>query len=227
MAQLRIPKQYQVGIKKLYALNDKVAQELLYILTAEKPVLSRKKFIACVSSKVEGVEIGDIEEIISTLLALHSFRAFIDKTIPDFVEDIAYAQNLTDLEIPSEGQERIKERLVNFLSSKTLSVTAKALDVLTEHERVFDSVRIITDVRSIFGEGLTDIDIESPLAAVVIHMLKIRYNRGGDLEEFYVALDTEDIVEVRKCLERAEAKARNLKAMLNTANVPYMGVDSK
>jgi hypothetical protein len=59
--------------------------------------------------------------------------------------------------------------MVALALDDTVGTAAKAGPVLTEHERIFEDARILTDVRPIFHPDLS----EKPNAAVIVHMLRL------------------------------------------------------
>ena len=107
-----------------------------------------------------------------------------------------------------------------FELRRSLSVTTKALDVLTSHDRVFYTARILTDLRPVFDESGDLIE-----AAVIVHNLRIHYGQDDDHRDFYVALDTRDIQSLRDVLDRADKKARSLEELLRLSGVSYLDAD--
>jgi hypothetical protein len=107
-----------------------------------------------------------------------------------------------------------------FELRRSLSVTTKALDVLTSQDRVFYSARILTDLRPVFNESGDAIE-----AAVIIHNLCIHYGHDDDHWDFYVALDTSDIQSLRDVLDRADKKAGSVEELLRRSGVSYLDVD--
>lgn len=227
MGNLIIPEQYGGGIQKIHHLSESQMMELLQTLTSERPMIGRKKLIACLKSKLTNLDENTVEEIATTLLALHSFRSFLDKSVDDFVQDIADSENLSSLEIPEAEHEPLKKRLLQLLSVQMLAIASKALNVLTAHEHVLDNTRILTDIRPIYRDDSANIVEDEPAAAVIIHMLGLRYQDGGEVKEFFVALDTEDVRKMQAVLERANAKADTLKTMLKKAGVPYLEIETE
>lgn len=100
------------------------------------------------------------------------------------------------------------EKLVSLLSVKPLNVSAKAIDLQTEDERVFCDARILTDLRPVFGSD----SAATPEGLTIVHILKLGYDQGGERHrDFYVALNADDLQTLRKVIDRAEAKAKSLK----------------
>ncbi len=129
----------------------------------------------------------------------------------------------------SEGQEeeqwgRLRKFLLHALSMEgTVGTTAKAGTILTEHERIFENVRVFTDFRPIFHVDVS----EKPNAGVIVHMLKIthrdKYKRKFD--EYY-ALDSNDIAKVKDALDRAVQKEKSLRETMESAGLSVLDVQA-
>src|SRR5690606_37680681 len=87
----------------------------------------------------------------------------------------------------------------------SVGVTSKAWVVIREYERTYCSGRVLTDLRPVFG-----LDSDQPAAFVVAHNLRISFHRGDELEEFFVALRSKDLQDLKQVLERASQKDRQL-----------------
>lgn len=220
-ANLHIPEQYRQGVEKIANLQDKEFEELLVTVQHEPPTLQREAFIASVASKAKGISPSDISAIVDTLMALYVVRAFLELPIDDFVNNISATQ---DIDLSSTQRNQLRRQLGAFLALDSLTVTSKALGVLSESERGFHDARVITDVRPIFGENVA----VPPAAAVIFHTLEINYhyNRGRSVDGFFVVLDTADIQTLREVLNRADAKARSLVSMLEAAKVLHLEIES-
>lgn len=229
MEELQIPSQYQSGIRKIHELSAQQAEALLSVLTSEPPTLHGRNLVACVQSRVDEIESEVTAEITHTLLALHAFRSFLDVSVNEFVEDIGSADNFAVMEIPEADFESLRARLAEFLRAKPLSITSKAMNVLMAHEHVLHNARILTDVRAVFDDedDLSNSSSNSLAAAVIVHMLALRCRDNGDLKEYYIALDTEDVRDLQLTLERANSKAKILQNTLKEAGIPYLEIESE
>lgn len=92
--------------------------------------------------------------------------------------------------------------------------------MLLEQGQAFCGARILTDIRPLFAPDLK----AAPTAALVVHTLRISYHQGSELKQFYVAMDSEDIQALKNTLDRAESKAENLHAVLDTAKITCLDV---
>jgi hypothetical protein len=129
----------------------------------------------------------------------------------------------------SEGKEdeewgRLRDFLLHSLFlEKIVGTTAKAGNILTEHERIFDSVRILTDFRPIFHADVS----EFPNAGVIIHMLKITHRDKHDRKfDAYFALDTNDITKMKNVLDRALEKEQALRKTMSDAGLTTLDVQA-
>jgi hypothetical protein len=138
--------------------------------------------------------------------------------LSEFAEEVCRSLDETKvdaLKLKPERRDIFKQRITRLLApSSSLAITARAVDVLTEHERIFTSARIITDIRSVFSDPS-----EKPSAAFIVHMLNIHYRQGREKKEFFVALDSDDIAKLKEVLDRAEKKAKSLATLLDASGI--------
>lgn len=216
--ELTVPRYVRRGLEKLAGLTKESTQELLSVLKEEKASLSGSSMLQRIAARIEEAE--GLNDIIYMLLSIYRARQEYGLSTDTLVERMS--SDIEELGLSQDQQGQLKERLLEFLSIKSLAVTAKAANVMTSHERIFRKARILTDVRPIFEED----DSGHPAAAVVIHMLKITYQQNDGDAHFFVALDTEDVRKLRDVLNRADKKAANLQSLLEATNVPYLEVRS-
>lgn len=96
------------------------------------------------------------------------------------------------------------------------------MEVMREHEHVLCEPRVLTDLRPVFGKN------EEPAAGVIVHTMKIKYHEGayGPLKEFFVALNSEDIEELRDILDRATRKEESLRRLATEAGLRCLDLES-
>ena len=223
MAELRIPEEYERGFVAIRALNEEQVQDLVLAFEGEPPTLSRADLRARIGSRVNTVTRGDLDRVVETLVSLYALRDSMVLETSDFADVICEAMDesgVEELEFDDdEDRGLFKTRLVQLLGMNSLDISAKANDLLYEHEHTAHSpMRVLTDIRPIFG---TDPESD-PEGAVIVHTLKINYHEGRRVKEFFISLDTEQIDELISALERANLKAESLKRMLAGTNVPYI-----
>jgi hypothetical protein len=104
-----------------------------------------------------------------------------------------------------------------FSAEQSLGLVVKAIEVLSESERMFADARVLTDLRPVFGPALD----AGPQASVVIHTLRI--DCTGEPNRFHVVLDAEDLRRLRDVLDRALEKEAALKKMGEDMKLPVLG----
>ena len=224
MARLVIPEEYKGGMTTLLELKDAPIQELISALESAPLAMNYRTLSERVAPQVASIPREDVEEILEILVSLYVVRTSADVPVPEFIIDLCEAMDESgdeSLQIPSEKRDNFSQRLINLFSINALSVAAKARSVLVDHEHALCSARMFTDIRPVFGEQPDEL----PMAAVLVHTLKLTYHHGNQLKEFFVAMDTEDLANLKEVVERAEKKAASLKSVIGVAKVPYVDAE--
>ena len=143
-----------------------------------------------------------------SLVSMYASMSRSETPVSQFVED------LTDAVMDSESSEIVRktmsERLSRLLNVTNLRLSAKATVLRVDHERVYNSSRVITDLRPVFDEP-----IEEGLSGfMVIHQLKMVSLRRGEPEELFFAMDDHDLALLKKTLDRAELKSKQIRRLL-------------
>lgn len=215
---LQIPKRYRPGLEKIATLNEEAFQSLVNALNEEPPSFDIEEII---SSKVEGIENDDIEEILEAVCSLYKLCEASDFSLTQIIEALHKAL-LEDLQgLSSKQQVGLKERLRKILDlDSSLGITSKARSLI-DYERVYLGNRILTDIRPFFKETN-----QEPRGVIIAHVLKIIYHQEpSGVNEFFVSLDEDDLQQLRKAIELAEQRVRNIKAMLSQKDIPYLKVE--
>lgn len=223
MAQLRIPEEYAGGLGLIATLPDDAVGELAIALTGETlPSLDAKnanRSTGLISAKVPSIPIKDLRQIVATILSLYSVLVTSDVSVDDFVNDIIEAMRRSkrpdfSLQDP-ESPPRVQKRLKSLLGSNALTIAAKAVAIQHEHEHTLCTLRIFTDARPVYGD-----DVSTPPSAVAVtHMLKLTYHEGRDTKEIHIALDKDDLTNLKAQIVRAESKVSGLRKVFQESTV--------
>lgn len=102
----------------------------------------------------------------------------------------------------------------------SLGVSAKVAGLRGEYENVYYSARVLTDIRPVFGADPTS----KPVAGAVVHTLRLTFHQTGSesRNEFYVAMDSKDLTQLRQLLDRAAAKEVSLASVIEEAGMKYL-----
>jgi hypothetical protein len=215
LPRLTIRPQHHAGISTLLGWDPAVFDQFLLTLEQQPPSVS---FFLPTFSDITFPNIPeqDGESVFAATVSLHMVRATADVALDAFVQDASDAIAHFD---SAGSSQQSKERLRKLLGLESLAISAKAVTLLTDHQRTLHSLRILTDVRYVFQPDAE----KEPQGAVISHMLKLSYHEGGDHKEFFVSLDGDDIANLRDALDRVDIKTATLKRKLALADVPYLG----
>lgn len=106
--------------------------------------------------------------------------------------------------------------LAALLGSDAIRTLGKAADLAGEHDRVFHTGRIITDLTPIFGDP-----VDEPVGAVLTHRLRVSYfGSNSRVEELELAFSSEQLEDLENMIRRARSKAASLEALLERVSLP-------
>lgn len=226
---LTIPERYKESFANLVRMRP---EELEALKTAVSHAHAKSSIFAFVSELAEkspaGLNFHDLHPLFGMLGSLARLLADeVWSSAQEFVGELIRAAKAENLR-PSDGDwDRLSQALAAFFASdSSLAITSKASELLSENERRLcaENCRVLTDLRPIFPRGA----IGHPNAAVLQHILKIAYHDNtGEVREFYVALDSDDLRQLRNILERAVAKEASLGQQLRQATITVVGSESE
>ncbi len=218
---VKIPKTHKEPLRKLAGMDAASRARLIAAIQAANAALDPDDLIAQVKQEA-GVDPSSAGSIISMLVSM--YRA-ADGNPHQFASDAVDAAK-EELEGPKKDAEEwaaFTNDLATLLGlDGSLGVTAKVVDVRYEYGSVFCSARILTDIRPVFGSD----PARSPLAAAIVHTLRITHHAGESHEDFYVALDAEDLRKLRDQIDRAVKKESSLKAIIEKTPMKYLDSDA-
>jgi hypothetical protein len=204
---LTVPESDRIGLALLRELGDGEFNKLLAdIAQSPGPVPS-----------INGLGTAAAETLMDAIHSLYRVREYNEVSTDEFISDVCEAL-LEYKELTPDQQPQFRERLARVLSIDALKVAAKAVSLSTEFEHGYCSARVLTDARPVYGKNPK----EAPSAMIITHTLKLSYHdgeRGGKLSDFYIALGSGDVSELREALERAEDKAKSLQTALGPSGI--------
>lgn len=221
--KLKIPESHRNALRKLFALDKEARAGLVRALQKAAPALSPSNLAESISAEVK-LDKQITKELVAVFAAMYWAKDARRVPLDEFVEYACDAiRDLKDETIrPPDGDwTYVKGYLKTILSfEESLGVSAKAMDVMAEHANTYCKARVLTDIRPVFKSDVS----AGPAAAVIVQTLKLRYHRGDEMSEFFLAMDSEDMAKLRSVLDRAEAKAAALRGILAGSGTPYIDV---
>jgi hypothetical protein len=220
---IRVPESQVVYIKKLLELPEEKIDKFLEVLGNAGPQFNVFDLADKTAGSL-GLPQEFTVEILRVLTSLYLTRDWKTQPIEEFVDKEVFPAlkraNAFSAEQIGPQWKKLRKLLVTGLSfERSVGTAAKAGVVLTNHERIFSGARIMTDMRPIFHLNVS----EKPEAAMIIHMLKITqrdsHQRQNDL---YFALDSNDIQALKDLIDRAMAKEKTLKDVLQNSGITVL-----
>ncbi|WP_344008678.1 hypothetical protein [Nocardioides lentus] len=190
---MQIPDEHRDALRSLLELSASDFESLIRSLESASP--SVEGVVNAFESTVE-----DASTAAAAVLAFSTWRTSHDRSFDDALGSLRSSLEL----------ESVPEGLSRLLNARPLTIIAKAIDLGVSHERVFQSARVMSDMRPIFGENVE----EPPIAAVVTHELLLNVYGGASGEELYVSLDSSDVKALRAQLDRALEKQTQLEMLI-------------
>lgn len=198
-------------------------RSLFEAIRATPPALTIDAWLSQVARATADSKPHDVVRMLATLYQLRQQNA--PKPMPDFVAELRRAAEETgDEGLASRSKwEALQPDLIAMLSQDdTLGITSKALDVMTEVERMYLSARIVSDLRSLFGGS----SVGPPVAAVVVHNLIVNYYQDSSPRSVTFGLDARDLEQLRAAVERAVEKDREIRALARKAGLNLLDTES-
>ena len=210
---LRVPRQDQRAFAHFVMLESEDMAALVKALQSAPPCLSSKELATNIQQQVQ-IDPKRLRGLVGVVLGLFGAYSAADVSLADFVEDVIdlARRTLESDEAKKVDWGTLKKYLVKLFSLEdSLGVTSKALGVMIQNQHVYSEARVLSDIRAIFKPHS-----EEPVAAVIVHNLRIAYQEGEASREFYVAMDSNDLRDMKKHIDRAITKEAALRKSLDT-----------
>jgi hypothetical protein len=218
---LKIPKEQLEALEVIISIPDKEMNGLLSALSSLPLSLDFDALVKEISPKAESFSFARPDTLGTLLISLNASRAHGDTPVPKFVNEVIRSMERATppIDLSGDKRSRAKDRITKLLGLEPLSAATKANHLQHDFERLLTHSRILTDARPVYGQDPAG----KPLAMIITHTLKLTYSESGDEQtELYLALDSQDITDLKQVLNRAEAKAKSLAKAFVTADIPVL-----
>lgn len=215
---MKVPSEHAVALKCLADLPEDSFESLLIALEKSRRAIEPDHLASELVAHLPGISENELKSVVAMLVSMYSALDYFDTPPDEFARSIgeAASQNkLNGVDLTTSLASVLQGRLSKLLSTDAISFRSKAVSVLREQNHAFCSARILTDIRPVFDVGLET----APSSAFLIHMLRISFHKSGSIEEFFVALDKDDLANLHEVVERALKKDDNLRNVLQKINI--------
>lgn len=217
---LRIPSRYQPGLRALAEIPDDQAERLLAALTEMPSRLTTSRLAEHAREAVPELA----HEALDVLEAILSLVPFLPEdedaagrkdAATRLADDVS---NSPDFDVGGEARAKLSERLRRLLVLEPVVLAARALDLVTEFDRVYHGARVLTDLRPVFGP---DARLGAKAAALVSTLKIEAHEDDGRIRPYYFALDHADLLELKGVVDRALVKTLEMKRLAERLQLPY------
>jgi hypothetical protein len=117
-----------------------------------------------------------------------------------------------------EDEDLALTRFEQLLRCQNLVKLSKATDLSSEHDRYFDTARLICDIRPVFGDDKDSVD-----SVLLSHDLRITYiATSGVVETTSIRMDTEDLKFLRDLVDDEIRKTVSVRKFLKQGGAKEM-----
>ena len=198
----------ETAIDDLFHLAKRSDQLLEIISSASEvgPKATLEELAGSTADKV-AVQKTEVQRILRSILNVYELGLDLkigpESLVNALTEKIASkAATAKALETWRRATEKIIEAIRSLNPDHAIVITRKANRIVNDHEHLFISAKIITDIRPIFNTAGDKI-----IQSLISHVLSIHYRSGKDHCDIQFALDANDVSELKALCERAERKA--------------------
>lgn len=215
MSKYIIPEKFKEGFEDLITFKEELFDKLVRFFSEVKIGTGPVEFSKELKEHFPNQANLNLSQV------LYSFGSLLNNKAE--ISNIELAKELTEAfnELSSEkiNNDLLNARLCSlFQASNNLKITVKALELLKENDNVYTDSRILSDVRMIFNEDLT----EDNNCALIMHNLRLNYLSNNEEKEFYISLDLNDLKKLQKTINRAIEKDETIKNINNNLQFIYI-----
>src|ERR1700726_2780440 len=143
MPEITVPESARPAIQRLAHMSEEDFQTFLNALEGAKPAASPEIFWKHVAANAPDIDSTTIQLVVNELFSMVSAIEKVGLTFDAFAKmasDAAFSGSSDEFPINESQKDILKDRLTRLFALKaSLGLTAKALDILTDAQRLFFS----------------------------------------------------------------------------------------
>jgi hypothetical protein len=209
--KVRVPDAHRAPYELIAQLPEDAAAGLFAALTEQPLVLDTDELYERVVSR-DALPPADAEAVVDAFVSLALFVASDHRDIEEVAATLA---SDPALELEAASREALRARLAEGLRAGSIRGTAKVINLVWGDRAIYSEAETFSEIRPVFDEDL----LADPMAAMVLHTLRISYFQDGDLLSFHVTLNTTEVEALRGVLDRAINKQATLTRLISSGGV--------
>jgi hypothetical protein len=208
-ANYSIPTNLIEGFAILRNLPGDIISKISEALS-EFPVGATQKIFVETFSKIIPEE-DDVEITAASVFSMGRLISMEDADLNKISIGLARAyfhQSHDNDEDGSETKKLASIILILLSSWVNAKKTFKAIRLLGHNERIYRKANIVTDIRLVFDDDLSN----KNRSALIIHQMEIDYFiAGNESDEFFITMDTSNLQKLKEQINRALEKEQKIK----------------
>ncbi len=213
MPRMNIPGPLKGPLASVVSIADEVFNALVESLRSMSPSSSPTAIVSRIGAALGGNSLRLTSGgILGALFSLYQLRDTNGVAMPEFIDDLGDAMKASATQTPFDLSV-FKKRAEVLLDIPSLAISTKAYNIQREQPRFFLGTCVLRQSPNLFkrwriSKGSDDLtSIENCL------------HGGRRVNEFFVALDGDDLASLQKVIARAQAKARALAGLLEKTDL--------
>lgn len=200
MAKLIIPPDVIDGFKEIAKFDEIQINELANYLDKFKVGTKFEELDKFINSKLH---VSNSNTLVKTIISLGELLESEDVNYSELAHELRDSIEQSLQEENVSKLDNLEFNLVKiFENSKNLKLTIKAYNLLLENSNVYVDGKIISDIRLIFNDNLT----EPNRNGVIIHRLHLTLQNKKDSSEIILTIDNSDLKKLKDVIDRALLK---------------------
>lgn len=206
ITRIRLTQSQLADLEAVCSVGPSVLERIAAALTDSGGLLRPAQLQAIVARETDNETAKTFRRVLLGL-ATASRRAFV--TIPDLLDDVGQSVAGRSGEASSKWTE-CRSSLELILNSTAMTLTAKAIDLVIDFEKLYLRGRLVTDIRPVFNDSRGAI-----VGAAITQTLRIDYmTHDGDEVSVALALDNKDVAQLKEECDRALRKGEVTNKMM-------------
>lgn len=221
-----IPNSVRPGLKVLLSLTPEQASSLVHSLKTLPLDLTMDDLVTTLSATLAPIKQADHRKLITAVFSLYTLQSRretqSEQTASDVVDAATKLAEFRPL-VSGDVRQSAIDVMTKVLNIDEVQQRIKMLDVTNQYERRFHDIRILSDIRPVYGDN----PAEPPSQLHVMHTIKLSFHDETSIKDIYVSVHPQDLPKLTEAIERAEAKQRSLQILISRFNLMPKGGEAQ
>jgi hypothetical protein len=205
----------------LARLDESFVQELEKGLNESAPSLAKHELLGHLRELPTLDSAPFLDSLVETLISLASSEYTSQAPQGPLIAGV-----ITNLKEEPDGsglteseEATLSDRLTRLLSTRCIHLVSRGTVLKSSHSHIYRSARVISDLRPLF----TEVDGNQTISAALLnHDLCLRTTHNQVTENIFVSMDSDDLLQLSKAIERAIKKDRALRIFATISKIPII-----